>query len=113
MKRVLSAAFLAVLTVVQAGTAQAYFANGNTMLDYCRSAGGAAGVNAYVTGAHDAYLAAQEKGGSSLRICVPNGASASQVRDVFCAFLEKNPQSRHETAASLLWSAIGEAWPCG
>lgn len=44
--------------------------------------------------------------------CVPEGTNLKQLGDVVCRWLEANPEKRHESAATLVGTASGEAWEC-
>lgn len=44
--------------------------------------------------------------------CVPTGVTFGQMRDITVLFLQKQPQRRHETAASLIYEALTGAFPC-
>lgn len=50
--------------------------------------------------------------GNLLAYCVPPNASNKQLRDVASDYLIRNPQIRHESARTLLWYALIEAFPC-
>jgi hypothetical protein len=45
-------------------------------------------------------------------ICFPAKLDAQQLRDVLCQYLERNPQHRHLSGATLIWDAFNRAWPC-
>jgi archaeosine-15-forming tRNA-guanine transglycosylase len=49
---------------------------------------------------------------SSAVYCLPEKATVVQGRDVFCKFLQENPEQRHRPAAELLDVAFGSVWPC-
>ncbi|MDR7145169.1 Rap1a/Tai family immunity protein [Rhizobium sp. BE258] len=44
--------------------------------------------------------------------CLPDNASAGQIADVFCKYLQENPARRAESSESLLARALEDAWPC-
>ncbi|QIE54961.1 hypothetical protein G5B40_05545 [Pikeienuella piscinae] len=45
--------------------------------------------------------------------CPPENASNSQLTDVVKKYLEEHPETRHESARTLIWQAFSEAFPCG
>ncbi len=46
------------------------------------------------------------------RLCVPEQATAGQLVDIMCQYLENNPNSRHHRADFLTFNALFEAFPC-
>jgi len=44
--------------------------------------------------------------------CAPEGVTAGQMADVFCAYLKNDPKDRQMSAAILFRHAMTEAWPC-
>jgi Rap1a immunity proteins len=44
--------------------------------------------------------------------CAPAGLTLGRVTDVYCKFLEDNPEKRSATAASLFTEAMRRTWPC-
>lgn len=44
--------------------------------------------------------------------CVPSEASNEQLRDVVVKHLHNNPETRHTSARTLIWTAYSEAFPC-
>ena len=47
-----------------------------------------------------------------LNVCQPDGVNYGQLLDVFVLYMRKNPEARHESARTLLLSAMSEAFPC-
>ncbi|WP_297543707.1 Rap1a/Tai family immunity protein [Roseovarius sp.] len=45
--------------------------------------------------------------------CVPSDAANGQLKDVVTKYLQENPDSRHESARTLIWRAYAAAFPCG
>jgi hypothetical protein len=60
---------------------------------------------AYILGVHDALSVLD-------LVCVPDGVTGNQLRDVMKLYLENNPQRLHYVAADLIETALLEAWPC-
>jgi len=46
------------------------------------------------------------------RFCVPDEVTMLQLGDVVRGWLEKHPEARHLLAASLVATALAEAFPC-
>ncbi|WP_294610637.1 Rap1a/Tai family immunity protein [uncultured Roseovarius sp.] len=44
--------------------------------------------------------------------CVPSEASNEQLRDVVIKHMQNNPETRHTSARTLIWTAYSEAFPC-
>lgn len=49
---------------------------------------------------------------NGIRACIPANIAAQQVRDIIVSYLDRNPQNRHFTAASLGAYALVQAFPC-
>jgi hypothetical protein len=45
-------------------------------------------------------------------VCVPEGSTLLQARDVACKYFGDNPAKRHYNTASSVGVAITQAWPC-
>ena len=45
-------------------------------------------------------------------LCIPSEAENGQIVDISKRYLANNPQSRHDPARSLIFSALREAFPC-
>ncbi|MGW5960650.1 Rap1a/Tai family immunity protein [Methylorubrum thiocyanatum] len=91
---------------------QAQFFNGNHINSWCSQPAGSnlkEGVSAYLSGVMDGAVYSRNP---DLRICMPEGVSIQQARDVFCKYLSDHPESRHRTAAHLVLESIKTAWPC-
>ena len=46
------------------------------------------------------------------RICIPNGVTNGQKKDIFIKYLENNPKDRHMIPFVLFAAAMREAYPC-
>jgi len=44
--------------------------------------------------------------------CIPLSVDTGQLVDVGQRFMKSHPEQRHETAATFLFMAFREAWPC-
>jgi hypothetical protein len=45
-------------------------------------------------------------------VCTPDGVTIAQSRDIVCKHLKDNPETRQNTAASLVRDALEAAFPC-
>ena len=53
-----------------------------------------------------------ETASSRLRVCVPTGIPASQLRDVIAIWIEENPALRHYSLSALAEEALRAEFPC-
>ena len=91
---------------------------GNTLLSMCEGQPpfdvlGEPYCTGYVVGIADALSI--EEGVSSVwgwKACIPDSVSRRQLRDVVVKYLQNNPETRDETAASLTAAALAMAFPC-
>ena len=123
---------LACFLLVIANTSKAQQISGNELLETCTS------ENQVMAGFCIGYIIGYSEGapwGTSLALtqamtdldtatlnvlsnsvlgsCVPVDASNKQLRDVVLKHLRNNPETRHTSARTLIWSAYSEAFPCG
>jgi hypothetical protein len=47
-----------------------------------------------------------------LDICIPNGVTGGQMIAIIRNYLQAHPENRHWPAASLVWNALIEKYPC-
>lgn len=95
-------------------------ATGNDLQGYCTDARpGADGFCfGYIIGAIDGLISGVRHTGTGatpadvLGICIPNGVTKGQIRDVVLAFLTDHPEKRHEVAPVLVRGALAAAFPC-
>lgn len=89
---------------------------GNQLKEHCSDKTGrfSSGVcNGYIAGLHETYLSLREIGVYMADFyCLPSGVTHGQSRAVVEKFLEDNPQSTHEAASILVFTALGQAFPC-
>ena len=117
-KAMLLRALIVVLPVVLTSPswAQGYY-SGNQLLDFCDGHGQVPTLPtaclSYIAGVTDSLLAVQDglppAGG---KVCLPDGASLQQVKDVVVRRLRTHPESRRYGAASEIGIALLEAFPC-
>ena len=102
---------LAVSLATPAGGSSFY--SGNALNEVCRDPTKEVFLLGFVAGASDALNAtAPYMIQDFVAACVPEGATAGQLRDVTCSYLEKRPDIRHFPAAGLILGALREAFPC-
>ncbi|WP_395393928.1 Rap1a/Tai family immunity protein [Novosphingobium sp. BL-8A] len=65
---------------------------------------------AYITGAVDAFNTTREA--AKLKSCIPAGVTISQLKDVTVSYLRDNPETRNNSASSLVLAATRKAWAC-
>ena len=109
-----SAVVLAIAPALISPRASAEFYTGNKLYEYCKAAesfgGGVCG--GYVVGvlAGVEFVEGATKGVQT--ICIPDSATAGQVRDVVVRYLDAHPEKRHLHAGGLVWAALSAAFPC-
>jgi len=103
------------LTICGEAVAQASgsFMDGNKLHSYFNDKYLEAAAAGYVTGLIDGVtsLAAGKMLTGSF-FCVPSAATVQQVSDVVKKYLAEHPERRHYTASSVIFVALGEAFPC-
>lgn len=103
---------LAALVGMLAVPAQAGFITGNRLHGVCTAQNAEIRMLAmgYAIGVFDSLKSSSK---ISAFFCAPDEITTDQVRDVACAYVAKNPESRHKDASLLVFGALVEAWPCG
>lgn len=91
-----------------AGSASAYFKDGNKLLSELNNNSGtnvlpAIGMG-YITGVTDALL--------GITHCPPDNVTAGQVRDMVKNYLENTPAVRHLPANQIVSHVLKSVWPC-
>lgn len=105
------AIFAAVLVSLAPAASLAGFIDGTNLVNFCRNHPQAA--SDYLMGLVDgAVLNQSDLGFTRSKICIPDTAYASQVRDVACQYLENHPEVRHLGAADILLGHLSETFPC-
>lgn len=96
------------------GRAQGHFATGNTLLRECEGNRlNQPSCLAYMSGLADGLaLLFELHPQSSIRACVPDKVTVSQIRDVVLKYLREKPEDRHEAASTLGLLALVGAFPC-
>lgn len=88
----------------------ANFFSGNDVYQYCRDNPVAARF--FAGGVFDAFDAFDVLDENRSMMCATESVTLGQAEDVMCSYLEKHPEERHLTAASLAMYAFSTAWPC-
>jgi hypothetical protein len=65
----------------------------------------------YISGVFDTIMVMQA-GGYFPELCVPNGVTNGQVRDVAYQYTKNNPKERHDLGSVLMVDALMDAFPC-
>lgn len=100
--------FVAALMLATVAPAQAVFHDGNELHALCEKGDG----QRYVMGIADAMAHVRNLAIPASRMCPHPDVQAKQMYDVACKALRENPQDRHLTAASIVWTALAKAFPC-
>jgi hypothetical protein len=93
-------------------------AYGNGLLELCNSTTNyyhKVACLSFISGVVDGLaLAAPRKGcpSASAYFCMPAKVTRGQTHDVVVKYLKEHPETRQEDSASLIYSAVREAWPC-
>lgn len=97
---------LAMVAAVICGPAHAEFMTGNELLDRINGEGYTERGFAmgFIAGIADAM--------DNILLCMPEGATVGQARDIATRYLRNNPQIRHKGASVLVVDALSAAWPC-
>ncbi len=105
-------------TCLICGTASAAFLSGNDLHRLLQGSNmQQAQANSFVIGVYDTIRVAHDADARAKRdkmLCVSerSGIVSGQVIDVVRKYLRDNPENRNESAASLVWVALNQAWPC-
>lgn len=88
--------------------------NANTLYEYCKSSDTARNLTcvSYILGASDSYASLTQAGAAPARVCMPEGSTRVQLRDVAVKYMEAHPEYRHFSAASQVILALMDAFPC-
>lgn len=46
-------------------------------------------------------------------MCIPDGVTNGQIRDVVLQYIRENPQTSHESSQFLILWSLSKAFPCG
>jgi hypothetical protein len=103
--RALTAALVILPTMTNAE-----FHSGNSVYEYCKNEPHLAAT--YAAGVFDSVLMVEHYTSLPPVFCASEGVTTRQANDIMCNYLEKSPEDRHLTAASLAANAFHEAWPC-
>ena len=97
---------LAALLLALALPAQAYFMDGNALLERMEDPGTVKPMVAlgFVMGVADAY--------DGVEICIPETVQARQPHDVVKKWLRDNPERRHLPAGIIVYVVLKNVWPC-
>jgi hypothetical protein len=97
-------------------SAQAAFWDGNKAHEICQT--DRASVSVFVMGSIDAIkginIAMRQNGtiNESLPYCIPARVSGTQVGDIVCNYLSKNPRIRHLSSYDVIYTALFMSFPC-
>jgi hypothetical protein len=66
----------------------------------------------YISGVVDAIEHYQVNTGAEKNVCIPREASIGQVKEIVVRYLTQRADQRNNTASSLVWDAVHNAFPC-
>ncbi|TQX90243.1 MULTISPECIES: Rap1a/Tai family immunity protein [unclassified Rhizobium] len=98
-----------VVSIPTSGICQ--YLSGNDMNAICKQEGRVA-VNHFVMAVADTSQALLAGPKAPRLYCLAKGVTAGQLGDVFCKYLQENPEHREKAAAGLAMVAFINAWPC-
>lgn len=110
MRMKAAAGLFLILPTIVLGEENTFYLSGNEMLEACKAKSQMA--VGFMMGAIDGIRFQSSFYEGKLRICVPKGATAGQIRDIVCRHIEDNPTVRHYPSVFAVGSAISEAFPC-
>ena len=101
--------------VAQPSNGKNHFFSGETFLKICESqkAFDVSGCWRYIAGTIDTLAVVEAMSdGLIKRPCVPDLATNPEIADRVRGYLLLHPEYREETAASIVFKALRDAWPC-
>ena len=101
-----------VLSFLFSPASYAGFVKGNTLVEDCKADENTIGealCYGYVLGVYDRHAMDMK---STFTTCVPQGVTGAQIVSVVRKFMAENPQLLHQSAASVVASALSGAFPC-
>jgi hypothetical protein len=87
------------------------FLTGSELYDHCQRASSLVCVS-YVMGIADTIASQANLGAIPRQFCMDENVTGRQVTDVVVRYLTDHPDSRHNSAASIVVPALREAFPC-
>jgi hypothetical protein len=122
-------ALVAALLFGSPSFAQSYFMDGNRLSDLCSKSDATSRdlCTVYIEGASDGVMYGELSGATAVMlannlgskevdaaksVCLPSDVKFQQVREVVVNDLRAHPETRHNSAAYLVYSAISVAFPC-
>jgi hypothetical protein len=98
----------AAMAIAMAVPSYGYFENGNDLYSACEYPDQSFCLG-YILGAVDVnrwHVPIDQL------MCIPPEVIGSQIKDVVHRYLMDNPETRQESAPTLIYKALVEAWPC-
>jgi hypothetical protein len=90
--------------------------NGNRMHSVCTNGKSNPAVKmhatSYVSGALNTLQLVQTSKTFPKLVCLPDGVTYEQAVDIFCKYLEEQPEQRSKNSAILIVAALARAFPC-
>ena len=108
-------AFLAAAFAVSSSPALANYLTGKDLYADCSKPQGSFSqgfCSGYISGVVDAIEYYQINKGAEKNVCIPMEVSIGQVKEIVVRYLAQHPDQRANTASSLVWDAVRNAFPC-
>lgn len=107
-KQFFASLFLTAAVAILPAHGNGYFLSGNKALELC-----SADPN-FCEGLVMAFNDASTFYNHSLwnRVCMPEAATSTQIKDVYLLFLKEHPADRHDSAISQFIRALIDSFPC-
>ncbi|GLI93830.1 hypothetical protein LMG27198_28220 [Methylocystis echinoides] len=90
--------------------------NGNRMYNLCTTGKSNPAVKShattYVSGVLNTLQLVQSSKSFPKLVCLPDGVTYEQAVDIFCKYLEQNPEQRSKNSAILIVASLARAFPC-
>jgi hypothetical protein len=83
--------------------------DGNALLDLCQQHSDVCVI--YMQAVNDALFTASFGTSRDVPYCIPQGAKATQIRDIVVQYLNAHPERRQILASTLTIEALSQAWP--
>ena len=100
-------------------SSRAHALSGNKLYELCESPGAlfVTACDHYVWGSAEGViymnrLAAAASKDINRGICLPDAITPRQIMDLIKKYLKDHPAERNETASSLVFAALSDAYPC-
>ena len=108
-------AVLAAALAISSSPASANYLTGKDLYADCSKPQGSFSqgfCSGYISGVVDAIEYYQVSKGAEKSVCIPKEVSIGQVKEIVVRYLTQHLDQRNNTASSLVWDAVRNAFPC-